>query len=127
MDYDMPRMDGFEFARRLKSSPSLAHIPIIAFTASVLKTELIEYSENFDGFLYKPVRLADIFAEFSKFLKHTIEYPTKKIEKPRKTNLDKLPDNIVVLWPEIKKILEGKFLSHWKTIKDHLVLFRIEE
>ena len=127
LDIRMPGMDGFEIARRIKSNSSLAHIPIIAFTASVFNSEIIENSDDFDGFLYKPVSQAELFAQFSRFLKHKIGTAIKKVETPRLTNLDKLPGNIVVVLPEIKKILEEKFLPRWETIKDHLVLFRIEE
>lgn len=127
LDIRMPGMDGFELARCIKSNPALAHIPIIAYTASVFKSEIIEASDNFDGFLYKPVSRAELVAQFSRFLKHKIGTTVKKVEAPRLTNLDDLPDNIVGVLPEIKKALEEKFLPLWETLKDHLVLFKIEE
>lgn len=39
LDLDLPQMDGFEVARRLKASPALAAIPIVAISASVMKQE----------------------------------------------------------------------------------------
>jgi chemosensory pili system protein ChpA (sensor histidine kinase/response regulator) len=33
LDIEMPRMDGFEFAKNLKADPKLAHIPIIMITS----------------------------------------------------------------------------------------------
>jgi CheY-like chemotaxis protein len=39
LDLDLPGIDGFEVARRLKADRKLARIPIIAISASVMKHE----------------------------------------------------------------------------------------
>src|SRR6185503_8309250 len=38
-DLLMPRMDGFEFVRRLRNDPAFTRTPIIFYTASYLKSE----------------------------------------------------------------------------------------
>ena len=39
LDLDLPGIDGFEVARRIKRDPKLAELPIIAISASVMKQE----------------------------------------------------------------------------------------
>jgi len=39
LDLDLPRINGLEFARELKSSPDYASIPIIVVSASVMRQE----------------------------------------------------------------------------------------
>lgn len=39
LDLDLPGIDGFEVARRLKADRKLARIPVIAISASVMKHE----------------------------------------------------------------------------------------
>jgi len=40
MDLGLPLLDGWEAARRIKSSPETAHIPIIALTAHTLSDDV---------------------------------------------------------------------------------------
>jgi len=40
MDLSLPRLDGWEATRRLKSNPSTRDIPVIAFTAHILPGDL---------------------------------------------------------------------------------------
>jgi CheY-like chemotaxis protein len=39
LDLDLPGIDGFELARRLRAEPKLAAIPLVAISASVMKQE----------------------------------------------------------------------------------------
>ncbi len=56
MDIRMPKMSGIEAAIRLSENPTTRHIPILAFTASLLTHEIEEHKELFKGFLLKPLR-----------------------------------------------------------------------
>jgi CheY-like chemotaxis protein len=40
MDLSLPRLDGWEATRRLKSNPATSDIPVIAFTAHTLPSDL---------------------------------------------------------------------------------------
>ena len=40
MDLSLPRLDGWEATRRLKSNPATCDIPVIAFTAHILPSDL---------------------------------------------------------------------------------------
>lgn len=65
MDIRMPDMDGFETAKRLKSSPVTAKIPIIALTAAHEETN----RENiFNDFLMKPADFTHLMQVSAKYL-----------------------------------------------------------
>ncbi len=72
MDLRMPQMDGVEATRIIKSTPALAHIPIIAFTASAGASHHIPAS-LFDGVLGKPVRRGELLNELMQFLPYDNE------------------------------------------------------
>jgi CheY-like chemotaxis protein len=55
-DILMPGIDGYELARRLKSNPNLATMPLIAVTALAMPGDR-EHIEaiGFDGYIAKPI------------------------------------------------------------------------
>lgn len=70
MDIHMPIMDGYEAAKKIKS---IADVPIVALSASVMESERKRAErENFDGFLRKPVLQSELFKELSRHLPYTI-------------------------------------------------------
>jgi len=68
-DIRMPKMDGFQLLDKIKSDEKLKHIPVIAYSASVLKAqkERIHNSE-FAGLLIKPVKVTELYLELMNFL-----------------------------------------------------------
>jgi CheY-like chemotaxis protein len=127
LDIRMPGLDGFEVAGRIKSNPSLAHIPVIAFTASVFSSEKIDNSGNFDAILLKPVNRSELFAQLARFLKHKVVLSVRTPEEQNIPALDNIPDAVINLLPEIKEIIETKIMPSYNAIKGQLVLFRIED
>ena len=68
MDIRMPNMDGYEASKEIKL---MSNVPIVALTASVMQDEHEKLkSENFDGYLRKPVLRRELFEELSKFIEH---------------------------------------------------------
>lgn len=67
MDLMMPVMNGIEAALKIKGNPSTSHIPIIALSASIIEIEKTEY--NFEGCLYKPIKIDLLIRELMKFFK----------------------------------------------------------
>ena len=66
MDIRMPVMNGYQAAAKIKTFSS---VPIVALTASVMQDEYERAkSENFDGYLRKPILKADLFKELRRFL-----------------------------------------------------------
>lgn len=124
LDMRMPGIDGYEVAKRIKEMPEKRHIPVIAFTASVLSSERIETSGHFEGFLYKPVNRAGLYKQLTRFLKYSKE---NQAAKTKNDQLDiPVPKEIEDNLPKILKILENNFIPKWEGIKDALVLFHIE-
>jgi len=126
LDIRMPGLSGFEVAKLIKENPEKKHIPVIAFTASVFSSKNIENSPYFDGFLFKPINMAELYDQLAKHLKHKTITPLAKPDKPKGHSLDNLPDGIKGKLPEIEIVLKEKFLPKWETIKNSLVLFNIE-
>ena len=62
MDMHLPGMDGLALTRLLKADPALAHIVIVAFTASAMEADEVRMREaGCDGYLSKPINV-DTFA-----------------------------------------------------------------
>ena len=66
MDIRMPIMSGYEAAEEIKK---FSKVPIVALTASVMTSGFKPINtDDFDGYLRKPVLKADLFHELSQFL-----------------------------------------------------------
>jgi two-component system cell cycle response regulator DivK len=62
-DMSLPKLDGFEVARRLKGSPSTAHVPIVAVSAYSMKGDRERILRSgCDGYIAKPID-ADTFID----------------------------------------------------------------
>ena len=60
LDLKMPRVDGLEVLRRIKSDRSLRHIPVVMFTSSREATDLlVSYDLGVNAFVVKPVDFND--------------------------------------------------------------------
>jgi CheY-like chemotaxis protein len=68
MDIRMPVLDGFEAAKILKNNKLTENIPIIALTASILKSEMDRINSLFDGYLSKPVLQKTVINELIRYL-----------------------------------------------------------
>lgn len=63
LDVMMPDMDGYEVTQRLRGEPSLAHIPIIMFTAkSMVDDKVAGFEAGVDDYLTKPTHPAELTA-----------------------------------------------------------------
>ena len=70
MDVRMPgEIDGLEATRRIKSLPQLAHIPILAVTASVRPEDMERaLNEGCSGFIRKPIDIDELPKEVAKHI-----------------------------------------------------------
>lgn len=56
LDLSLPKVDGYEVARRLRADPSTRAVPILAFTAHALRgDEAKARAAGCDGYIAKPV------------------------------------------------------------------------
>jgi two-component system cell cycle response regulator DivK len=71
MDLSLPRMDGWEAARRLKADARLARIPIIALSAHAMRgDEERARASGCDDFLTKPIDETLLFQTIARHLGH---------------------------------------------------------
>lgn len=69
MDLQLPVIDGYEAARRIKANPSLANIPIIAVTAFAMVGDRERIlAEGFDGYIPKPIAPETFVSQIERFL-----------------------------------------------------------
>jgi two-component system cell cycle response regulator DivK len=69
MDIQLPVMDGYEAARRIKAEPALRHIPIIAVTSYALSgDEGKTVAAGCDGYVAKPFSPRLLLAKIREFL-----------------------------------------------------------
>ncbi len=71
LDINLPDIDGYEVARRLRSSSkiALAHIPIIAITANALKGDAEKALEaGCDVYMSKPINIRELWARVEAFV-----------------------------------------------------------
>ena len=78
-DIRMPGLDGFELLNKLKSDKALKHIPVIAYSASVMKAQRDRIRESkFTGLLIKPVQVTELYIE----LMNNLPYKSIKATGP---------------------------------------------
>jgi CheY-like chemotaxis protein len=71
MDLSLPRLDGWEATRRLKSDPTLAHIPVIVLSAHAMRgDEERARASGCDDFLTKPIDEDQLFSKIASHLAH---------------------------------------------------------
>jgi len=71
LDINLPDIDGYEVARRIRSSAksTLAHIPMIAVTANALKGDAEKaLSAGCDVYMSKPINIRELWARVEAFL-----------------------------------------------------------
>lgn len=111
-DIRMPKMDGFQLLNKIKSDKKLKKIPVIAYSASVLKAqkERIHNSE-FAGLLIKPVKVTELYLELMNILTYK---STRTTESDKQLFGSDHPGEIVDLAGLIQT-LETTFHETWKT------------
>ncbi len=69
MDMSLPVLDGWEATRRLKATPGLKHIPVIALTAHAMSSDRDKALEaGCDDYDTKPIELPRLLEKIEKLL-----------------------------------------------------------
>jgi CheY-like chemotaxis protein len=80
LDLNMPRKDGREALREIKSDPDLADIPIVIFTTSKAEEDIYRsYKLGVNSFITKPVTfesLIQVMQTLGKYWFEIVELPT---------------------------------------------------
>jgi two-component system cell cycle response regulator DivK len=70
MDINLPEVDGYTMTSRIKSTPGLGHIKVIAVTANVMKGDKEKtLAAGCDGYLQKPIDVDLLPDQIARFLK----------------------------------------------------------
>jgi two-component system cell cycle response regulator DivK len=70
MDINLPEVDGYTLTARIRSTPKLSHIPVVALTANVMKGDRERVLEaGCDGYIQKPVDIDQLPWQISKYLR----------------------------------------------------------
>lgn len=70
-DIEMPRMDGFEFVRNIKSTPKYAKIPVIMITSRTAdKHQKYAFELGANGFLGKPYNEDELIDNINRLLEN---------------------------------------------------------
>lgn len=70
MDISLPKIDGHEVTRRLKSNAQLASIPVIALTAHAMKGDREKaLAAGCEGYITKPINIREFYNQIKGFLK----------------------------------------------------------
>jgi two-component system cell cycle response regulator DivK len=77
MDINLPGIDGMEATSRLKSSPDLAHIPIVAVTAAAMRGDRERIiAAGCDDYLQKPIDNDELVNTVRRYIGQPDEAPT---------------------------------------------------
>jgi CheY-like chemotaxis protein len=81
LDMKMPRMDGREVLRMLKSNPLFRQIPVVALTTSTSEEDVAySYDKGINSYITKPVTyraLVDIITVLCKYWFEVVELPPR--------------------------------------------------
>jgi signal transduction histidine kinase/CheY-like chemotaxis protein len=111
-DIRMPILDGFDLLNKLKSNDGLKHIPVIAYSASVMKAQKDRIRESkFAGLLIKPVQVAELYLELMNNLPYkSTKAPGKEQSEPEINFTKEISD-----LPGLIHSLDTQFKDVWMT------------
>jgi len=70
MDINMPDMDGYSLTAKIKGTPGLESIPVIALTANVMRGDREKSLEaGCDGYIQKPIDIDMLSEQIERFLR----------------------------------------------------------
>jgi len=71
LDLNMPKMNGFEFLKQLRTDPNLKYIPTVVLTTSINRSDLKQaYSIGIAGHLVKPLKYEDYVLKIASLLNY---------------------------------------------------------
>ncbi len=81
LDLNMPRKDGREALREIRSDPALRHIPVVVLTTSKADIDIFtSYSDGSNSFISKPAMytaLLDLVRNLSDYWLRTVNLPQR--------------------------------------------------
>jgi len=113
-DIRMPGLNGFELLDKIKSDESLKKIPVLAYSASVMKEQKERIAQSqFAGLLIKPVRISDLYYALMNSLKYKSVHHAPSVKAFNEAESDNEIEDIILLADS----LEGEFASRCKAFE----------
>jgi two-component system cell cycle response regulator DivK len=70
LDISLPKLDGYEVAKRLKSMEEFQEIPIVAFTAHAMKGDREKVIvAGFEGYISKPINIRELPDQIKSYIR----------------------------------------------------------
>lgn len=116
-DIQMPILDGFGLLNKIKGNKTLKHIPVIAYSASVMKEQIERiHKSEFAGMLIKPVQVSELYIELLNFL----PYKQNKTEIPETAGKIEYKELSIpeLTIPEFAKDFNSLVLPIWNSVKE---------
>ncbi len=105
MDRRMPKMDGLEAMRHIKSSEQGRYVPVVMITASVFDEDYREcMATGADAFIRKPYLEEELLAEISRLANVRYEYEGARPKRAAGISADQLTG---ISRPHVKKIIDS--------------------
>jgi PAS domain S-box-containing protein len=124
MDIKMPVMDGTEATEIIKANEATKNIPVIAFTASVMKENIDEIEAICDGVLFKPLDRSLLFEQLMRYIDYEIIKPEEEIELEAEEIQSEVMTTADI--SELKVKFEEWEAKH-KTLVESFIIDEIEE
>jgi two-component system response regulator len=75
LDLRLPKMDGLELLRRLKSTDRARHVPVIVLTSSSAPSDVrAAYERHANSYLVKPIDFSDLRQLMSDFVRYWVDH-----------------------------------------------------
>jgi CheY-like chemotaxis protein len=79
LDLNMPRMDGREALKRIKADPTLRRIPVVVFTTSTDRMDVVQaYETGSNAYIVKP----ETFTDLVSIMQSLDDYWSKVVNSP---------------------------------------------
>ena len=121
LDINIPGMDGYETATRIKSFPALSSIPIIALTAKVMAGDRERaLTAGCDGYIAKPIDVDELPRQVTEFLngrrdKVSVEQESVYLREYNERLVDHLEQKVKEL------TTANQVLAHTDTMKSRFI------
>ncbi|WP_281166965.1 ATP-binding protein [Baaleninema simplex] len=104
-DLVMPALDGFELIRRVRQTPQLQGVKILAWSASVLEQDhYSSFEAGADDFIAKPIRAEEAIDKLGYLMKLEWQYAEKEVsetyeDNSRSNDIQESPDDRDLVFP----------------------------
>ncbi|MFO7938460.1 MAG: PAS domain S-box protein [Bacteroidales bacterium] len=125
MDIRMEGMGGVEATENIRKHEDWKDLPVVAFTASAMKSQLNEWQHLFDDYLRKPITSKDLFSVLAKYL--AFDTKEQQTPDPMESAVKEFTPHEIKACNQALKELERTFTARWEEIKDTLIIDDIQE